>query len=248
MIDLDRRVDELYSLPLSDFTDSRNALAKLLSGDEAKLVRALAKPNAVAWAVNQLFWKGRPAFDRLVKQGAALREAQFAVLQGKEADVQGAAAAHRQALADAVTRTMDLVSEGGAHPDGEDVARMLEAVSLSASPPERSGRWTEPIRPAGFEALAGVQPVARAGPADQHAAASGPARGAQGSQADAARKEAQRAAAHQKRLDSDVRNAERTLARAKEVEKRARDGLDCAIENRHAAEAALSAARKLASR
>jgi hypothetical protein len=247
-MDLDRRIDELYALPLADFTASRNALAKSLSGDEAKLVRALNKPSAVAWAVNQLFWKARTAFDQLVKQGAALRDAQIAVLKGKEADVQRAAAAHRRALAHAVDQTKDFASVGGIHPNAEDLARMLEAISLAVQPPKHVGRWTESLRPAGFEALANVEPVARAGWAGRLRTVATPEEGTPGlrERAEAERKEAQRAEALQKRLDADVRNAERAVVRAKQAEKRAREGLDRAIENRQATEASLAAARKSA--
>ena len=60
---LEDRIDELYRLPLGDFTLSRNALVKTLTGGEAKRVRSLVKPTVVPWAVNQLFWRARPTYD-----------------------------------------------------------------------------------------------------------------------------------------------------------------------------------------
>lgn len=63
-------VDALFRLPLAEFTGARNALAAKLKksgrGDEAVRVKALAKPSISAWAVNQLYWNHREAFDRLI--------------------------------------------------------------------------------------------------------------------------------------------------------------------------------------
>ena len=65
------------SQPLADFTSSRNALAKSLSGDEAKRVKALAKPTLVPWAVNQVYWRARSVYERLLKAGDRLILAAF---------------------------------------------------------------------------------------------------------------------------------------------------------------------------
>jgi len=245
-VDFNRRIDELYGLPLAEFTASRNALAKTLSGDEARRVRELTKPTVVPWAVNQLFWKGRPAFDHLVKQGAALREMQIAALKGRDADIPRAVQAHRRALADAVGRAMELASAEGSRPDAEEVARMLEAVSLSARPPDHPGRWIQALQPAGFEALAGVQPMSGAGRAEAVGAAARTERGSRDShrRAEAERADARRAAAVQKRLEADARSAERAVERAKAAEAHARKELDNAIERTRTAEAALAAARR----
>ena len=56
---LDAKIDDLYKLPLGEFTGARNTLAKSLSKDEAKLVKALEKPTGVPWAVNQVYWRAR---------------------------------------------------------------------------------------------------------------------------------------------------------------------------------------------
>jgi len=51
-------VDALYGLPLDEFTPRRDELVKELRGagkrDEAAWVKALRKPSATAWLVNQL--------------------------------------------------------------------------------------------------------------------------------------------------------------------------------------------------
>jgi len=156
---LDTKIDDLYRLPLAEFTATRNALAKTLTGDEAKRVRALVKPTLVPWALNQLFWKARPTYERLLKSGDALRKAQISALEGRGGDVRRASEAHRKALADALREATRLAEAEGSRPGADDLARMLEALSLAATRPERPGRLTEIVRPAGFEALAGV-PVA----------------------------------------------------------------------------------------
>ena len=75
-------VDALFTLPLSEFTGARNALAARLKkaghGDEANQVRALAKPSISAWAVNQLYWQHREVFDQLMSTGQRFRKAQTA--------------------------------------------------------------------------------------------------------------------------------------------------------------------------
>ena len=63
MTDLPTGADELYDLPLAEFTKARTALEKKLRGDgkrdEAAEVKALRKPTAPAWALNQVA-RGRP--------------------------------------------------------------------------------------------------------------------------------------------------------------------------------------------
>jgi hypothetical protein len=155
---LDDKIDDLYKQPLADFTSSRNALAKSLSGDEAKRVKALAKPTLVPWAVNQVYWRARSAYDRLLKAGDRLRKAQIAALEGKPAEVRAAADAHRRAIADAVGEAERLARAAGSTPAPDTLTRTFEALSLAPEQPGTPGRFTEALAPAGFEALAGITP------------------------------------------------------------------------------------------
>jgi hypothetical protein len=154
----DSPVDELYGKPLDEFVTARDALAKTLSGDEAARVKRLRKPTLVPWAVNQVFWHDRAAYERLIDRGARLRAAQIAALEGRRSDVSAAADAHRQALHDVVKAAERFASGAGARIDPDQLARSLEAVSLTQALPEPHGRLTQPLRPAGFDALAGVVP------------------------------------------------------------------------------------------
>jgi len=153
---LDSRIDELYKIPLDEFVPARTSLAKSLSGDEAKRIKSLAKPTVVPWSVNQVYWHEKDVYTRVLKTGEKLREAQLTALKGRHSDVRGATTTHRQAVAGAVKAATRLAGNAGAKPDAEQLARMFEAVSLQPTPPEPHGRFTRPLQPQGFEALAGV--------------------------------------------------------------------------------------------
>jgi hypothetical protein len=246
---LDSKIDELYQQPLIDFTAARNALAKTLSGDDAKRVRALAKPTLVPWAVNQVYWHARAAYDRLMKSGERLRKAQIAALEGRSADVRAASEAHRHAIAEGVAEAERLAVSAGSKPGADALARTFEALSLATERSESPGRLTEALQPAGFEALAGVTPqpgVARTQPGAARAippslklrrtaeasTAAGRTRDGGGAAAPATRRDAQaerarreaeaKEAAAIRERDAAVKQAEAALARAQAAEQQAR--------------------------
>ncbi len=69
--------DELYALPLADFTPARDAKAKELKGtDLAPKVKALKKPSLAAWVVDLLARREADQVEQVLTVGAALREAQ----------------------------------------------------------------------------------------------------------------------------------------------------------------------------
>lgn len=153
---LDPKIDNLYREARADFIAKRTALAKTLTGDEAQRVKKLVKPTVVPWAVNQVYWRARAVYDRLLKTGDKLRAAQVAALGGKKADVRAATEAHRKAVADAVQQAERIAAADGSHPPADALMRTFEAISLTEHPPEPHGRLTKPLAPAGFEALAGI--------------------------------------------------------------------------------------------
>lgn len=155
---LDTQIDQLYALPLDQFTAARNDLARARKGDSAAVaqVKALTKPSQVPWAVNLLYWKERATWKRLMAAGQALRKAQLAALEGRTADVRHADATHRDTLADAVATAGQLAAQAGGSAASDPLTRMLEALSLAPELPQTPGRYTEVIQPAGFEALAGM--------------------------------------------------------------------------------------------
>ena len=269
---LDSRIDELYQLPPDQFTAARNALAKTLKGDEARQVKQLRKPAAVPAAVNQLYWKARMIYQRLMKAGEQLRDAQVAAIEGRRADLRAARDAHRDAVATAARQAVRLAGQSGSPPAADPLARMLEALSLSAERPAAPGRFTELLQPAGFEALSGIQPSARPASSASAAPPSSPAGGqdkpkpasasaggrskAESARARAAAEKAARQAAEQKRqaiaaaeralakAEADRKRAEQDLERARAAETRARDALEQATQAVRRAERELQTARE----
>lgn len=76
--------DELYALPLGEFTAARDARAKALKGtDLATPVRTLKKPSLAAWVVNLLVRRDAEQAVQVLELGTALREA-AAGMQGEE--------------------------------------------------------------------------------------------------------------------------------------------------------------------
>ena len=90
---LEDDVDALFKLPLAEFTGARNDLAARLKrerrADDSKLVKALAKPSISAWAVNQLHWNHREAFERLLATGQRFRQSQTSHPATRIADLRG---------------------------------------------------------------------------------------------------------------------------------------------------------------
>lgn len=248
MPSLDAQIDSLYQQPLDEFVSARNALAKSLNGDER--VRALAKPTVVAWAVNQVYWRARAVYERLMTSGVRLRTAQIAALEGKKADVAGAGAAHRQAIADAVSQAQTLAAAAGAAPDADALMRTFETLSLAATPPDPPGRLTGALQPAGFEALAGVKPavIGRAQPERGHSSAAA-VRLTAAARASAVEKpntteqkrerEADIARQAEMARQADIVTAEAALARVEAEEQRAREAWERAHDALLAARRAL---------
>src|SRR5215831_3302075 len=157
----DAEIDRLYQLPLDEFTSARNALAK--GGKDTAAIRALAKPPVAAWAVNQLYWQDRRAWDALVDAADNLRRVNKAVLAGRGGDVRAAGAAHDAAVRDALKATLDRLA-AGAHPV-TDATRQAVLNTLRALPAdEPPGRLTRVLQPGAFEQLAGLT-IATAAPA-----------------------------------------------------------------------------------
>lgn len=70
--------DDLYALPLADFTPARDALVKEHKADKdlAASIKALRKPSVAAWVVNLLVRRDPDQVDQVLAVGAALRDAQ----------------------------------------------------------------------------------------------------------------------------------------------------------------------------
>lgn len=164
-------VDALYALPLDEFTAARNALAKKLGSER---IRKLAKPSVPAWAVNQLARRERKRLGELLKSGEALQKQ---VLGGKAgpAALREAQQHERQLVRDLVQRAEGLLKDAGRPATEATLERISETLAAGAQTAEgrealRSGRLTEALEPAGFEALTGLTPR-QGSPRDELAAA-----------------------------------------------------------------------------
>ncbi len=159
---MDDAIDQLYQLPLDQFTPARNALAKG-AGPRAAEVRSLEKPNAAAWAVNQLFWRERAIYDELIAASSALRAVYRDQLAGHAPDVPGAEATHQAAVKRATQSARALVEADGSQASDAVMHSVRETLDIlpSQDPP---GRLTRPLKRTGFEALEGFTIAARPRP------------------------------------------------------------------------------------
>src|SRR5688500_13546250 len=154
---LEPQIDELYTLPLDEFTKARNAIAKTLSGKEKKDVASLVKPSLAMWVVNQLYWQDTPTYKALVDASEKLRAAHRAALNGRKVDTSKPDELHRTTLEKAFGKAAALVQKnGGALTDTvrDAVRRTLAALPTDEAP----GRLTREPGPVGFSLLTGIKP------------------------------------------------------------------------------------------
>ena len=155
--------DELYALDPADFVAGRTALVRRLRAEKRRDVAAevakLRRPTPAAWAVNQLARTRRGEVEALLGTGRDLRTAQERVLAGADAGVLRAATkARRDAVAVLTAAAAGLLAARGAGVDAHlpGVTATLEAASLD---PELgaavlAGRLsTESDPPSGFGGL-----------------------------------------------------------------------------------------------
>jgi hypothetical protein len=157
--DTERRIDDLYVLPLDRFTPERDALSKELAGsgdrEAAARVKGLRKPVVAAWALNLLAREDPEAVAELEDLGRRLRDAQRRALSGGDAEPLRLAIEERRAvvarLAGRARQILEREGVGGAAHD--DVAGTLDAAAVDeeAAAALRAGRLVRPMRPpAGF--------------------------------------------------------------------------------------------------
>ena len=227
-------VDGLFQLPLPEFTAARNALASKLqkAGDKetAAQVKGLTKPPISAWVVNQLYWRDRNAFDRLLTDGARLRQAQASQLAGQVTNLRELLTTHRETLTELSKQAAAILSQSGHQPSPDVMRRVtmtlegLAAQGLLEGAPA-AGRLTADVDPPGFETIsalaprnAGDKPARPAGDArvlafhaNKRTAANGKGAHKGAGDADAKARDAERRKAAQAALKA----AERALAEAK---------------------------------
>jgi hypothetical protein len=154
---LDPQIDELYKLPLDEFTNARNALAKTLSGSDKKDVASLVKPSVPMWVVNQLYWQDAPTYKALVDASEKLRAAHRAALGGRKLDTRTPDELHRTTVEKAFAKATAIAQKKGPTltPAVRDAMRRTLAALPTDEPP---GRITREPPPAGFSLLTGIKP------------------------------------------------------------------------------------------
>lgn len=128
---------ELYQAPLEQFIAERKRLAK----DDKSLAKA-KRPTISAWAVNQLWWHARDAFDDLLATAEKLRKGDLKV-----------SAAHREALAKLRARAKWMI-EDAKHNANEatlrKVTQTLSAIAATGWGDDEPGTLSEDRDPPGF--------------------------------------------------------------------------------------------------
>lgn len=159
---LEDEIDALFTLPLAEFTGARNTLAARLKkeglADDADRVKLLGKPSVSAWAVNQLYWDHRDAFDDLIVASKHFRPASSR-LAGRVAGLRDSLDARREALTTLSQLATEVLTEAGHNPSHDTLRRVLtnlEALSAYALLPDgpAPGRLTHDVDPPNFESLA----------------------------------------------------------------------------------------------
>ena len=129
----DARLDELFEARPDEFVATRNELVRALrdAGDRAcaDRVKALRRPTAVVWAMNQLARRHPDRLADLLAAGDRLRAAHRALGANNRAGLQAADRDHRKlvrTLMTAAAKILEAVgARGGAHVDR--IGRMLQA-------------------------------------------------------------------------------------------------------------------------
>lgn len=226
--------EDLYALPLEEFTQARNELAKRLQDPS---IRELKKPSVSAWVANQLARKREVDVRRLLRAGERLEQAQRGIVGG--GDRQGFAEAQQEER-DAVRRlrgeAAQLLKEAGHAASDATLDRLGGTLHAAAATEEgrtalRSGRLTEDLEPLGFGALEGVKPRPGGGRAPAPKAAPAPRRNRKLEQARAelasAREEAEATAKEAKSAEREAdrarKAADRAAARVARLESRVQE-------------------------
>jgi hypothetical protein len=244
--DVEAELDRLYALPLEEFTQARNDLARRLTkagqADAAAEVKKLPKPSIPVWTANQLARREPGELRALLRSAEELRKAQERALSGKGVDdLQKRLDEQRRAVRALAKLGRDILAdEGRSVSDAivERIAKTLDAAALDEGTRFllRAGRLTEELEPPGFEVLAGMA----ATPAKRRGA--GAKRKPTGDVA-AARRRVQEAQSESRERAREAAQAEREADRTESAAAKARSAARAARERADEAERALEEAQ-----
>ena len=155
---------ELYQTPLAEFVRARNEIAARLSrsghADEAKAVRALAKPKATVWGLNRVAHRTPKTIQRALKTFDALKDAQL-----RRPEQFGHASEELRVAVDAaVDQAAALMTAEGLRVS-LDMRRRMDTTLRGAAAGARDalvrGGLTEELPAPGFELFTAAKPRAR---------------------------------------------------------------------------------------
>jgi len=157
------RLEALYQAPLGEFVKARNTLAAALKReghlDAADRVKTLSKPTPGAWALNQVYWRARAEFDRMIRAGDDLRRLQEQMLAGRAANLREVMAERQAAVHDVVERAAEYLREDGNAVTAATRQRLTTSADAmaaygSGSASYQPGQLADDIDAPGFAALA----------------------------------------------------------------------------------------------
>jgi hypothetical protein len=224
--DIEQELDELYGLPLEEWTRARNDLASRLKKahqtEQAEAVRKLRKPSVVAWAVNQLARREGSSIDALLEAGERLRKAQEEALggHGGAAEVNAAARAEREVVRGLVASARAILEEAGnaaTQPTLERLSQTLRAAAVDDAGRGllAHGRLDEELKGIGFGTLSAVSPAAARRPPRPRHDELKHAREQARDRVTALRSDARRLAKEARAAEADAARAEREAERAR---------------------------------
>lgn len=224
-------VETLFRAALSEFVAERKRLAAELkaAGDKepAAKLGQLTRPSVSAWAVNQLWWHERAAFEALLQAAALVKSGD------RDASKQ-----HREALAELRQRAAALLEQAGNAASEGTLRRIVTTLSALAAAggfaPDPNGALVADRDPPGFEtfvASADAAPRADSPTAASAVTANAAAeaeRAAETERRRAEEAERERRRAERERLSTELREAQQLRGGQQREVTRLRDELEAA--------------------
>lgn len=253
----EEEVDDLFKKPLGDFTRARDELAKRLrqAGDKgaSERVKALRRPTAAAWTLNQLARRYPQRMEALLDAGEGLREAQRGALApGGAQRLKDAGQKHRAIVNELLRAAPALFAEGGYREKGNPMDRLRDSLlaTPTASPSDLEllarGRLSGEIEPGDLSELLGLlrgRPSERPAEPEADRGSKGPKAETPARRRERERKEPpkkQKRAGEERRREREEQRAAKERVRA--AEEREREGQRAATER--AQKAKLAAERR----
>ena len=215
-------IDELYALPLGDFTRARNDLEKRLRKeghrDQAAEVKALRKPTVPAWALNQVARRHKKEVARLIEAGRRVSSAQEKLLGGGDRKALDKASTDQRELSRKLVRAAVTIGDEAGTATGAAFEDKVGATLRAAAADDevaaqlaagRLEREQEAVGLLGFGSVPEAKPKRRQKAADDDGAA-------------------RKAAAGERRAEARERKRLRALETAQKAETRARKAAEAA--------------------